>query len=377
MKILFICGSLEPGRDGVGDYVQRLCWQINQLGHTASIVALNDRYITSPEISKKGVEGASFDILRLPNKWDDGLRFKELAKWAKTMEADWISLQYVPYSYHKLGTPLLLGRNLKRINIGKKWHVMVHEPYLAYPQKGIKNKIVQMLQIKSLRNLQKRLRPLIFHTTIPHYQKMLSRISMKANILGLFGNIGIVNSNNNDSLLLNEETHHCGIFFGAAPPPHEHQHFASQLKAFSSSQSRKLKLVFCGRLGPFGDSFVDTIGQACDRSLCELAVVGIKTAEEISQLFSNASFGISRVPARLVGKSGAAISMLEHGLPLWIPLVEAADDFKFLDFRPELCFKDLSKIADFSHQKVSIERLPLVASQLLNEFSSIHLNKRD
>ena len=32
MKIVFICGSLEPGRDGVGDYVWRLSSEFRLIG---------------------------------------------------------------------------------------------------------------------------------------------------------------------------------------------------------------------------------------------------------------------------------------------------------------------------------------------------------
>lgn len=43
MKFLFICGSLEPGKNGVGDYTRRLAGECIRMGHDAMILALDER----------------------------------------------------------------------------------------------------------------------------------------------------------------------------------------------------------------------------------------------------------------------------------------------------------------------------------------------
>ena len=45
MKIAFLCGSLEPGFDGVGDYVRMLASEVIVQGHQAVIVAINDTHL--------------------------------------------------------------------------------------------------------------------------------------------------------------------------------------------------------------------------------------------------------------------------------------------------------------------------------------------
>jgi hypothetical protein len=45
MKIIFLCGSLEPGCDGVGDYTRRLAGELIKQGHHIAAVALNDQYL--------------------------------------------------------------------------------------------------------------------------------------------------------------------------------------------------------------------------------------------------------------------------------------------------------------------------------------------
>ena len=44
MNILFICGSAEPGKDGVGDYTRRLCGELLRTGHRTRILALCDNH---------------------------------------------------------------------------------------------------------------------------------------------------------------------------------------------------------------------------------------------------------------------------------------------------------------------------------------------
>jgi hypothetical protein len=47
LKILFLCGSLEPGRDGVGDCVKNVAGELRIQGHQAAAIALNDGFINS------------------------------------------------------------------------------------------------------------------------------------------------------------------------------------------------------------------------------------------------------------------------------------------------------------------------------------------
>ena len=44
MKIIFLCNSLEQGCDGVGDYTRLLACELISKGHTASAIALNDKF---------------------------------------------------------------------------------------------------------------------------------------------------------------------------------------------------------------------------------------------------------------------------------------------------------------------------------------------
>ena len=55
MKLVFICGSLEPGKDGVGDYVYILARELIDLGHTCLLIALNDQFLETSSNSKSNL----------------------------------------------------------------------------------------------------------------------------------------------------------------------------------------------------------------------------------------------------------------------------------------------------------------------------------
>lgn len=44
MKILFICGSAEPGKNGVGNNTHRLCGGLVRTGHIIKLLSLSDCY---------------------------------------------------------------------------------------------------------------------------------------------------------------------------------------------------------------------------------------------------------------------------------------------------------------------------------------------
>src|ERR1700730_16908643 len=125
MKIIFICGSLEPGRDGVGDYTRRLAGKLILLGHDAAAVALNDPHIQDELAGTQPVDGVTVPVLRMPSAMDAKLRFQRVKEWIEPFRPGWISLQFVPYAFHPKGLPLLLGKRLKGLLVkGRLVHIM-------------------------------------------------------------------------------------------------------------------------------------------------------------------------------------------------------------------------------------------------------------
>lgn len=368
MKILFLCGSLEAGRDGVGDYTRRLAGEVIRKGHEVSIAAINDQHITGSFQSDTPPGKNDFSILRLSSSFSSKLRFEALKKWSDDFEPDWISLQYVPYAFHGKGIPLRLGSFLGKLNTRSRWHIMIHEPYLG-KQQSLKNKFIRLSQMISLRLIKRNLKPAVVHTSITQYQKSLQEISINSKLLGLFGNIDIQQTrfhlNGQNPPIQNIIT---GIYFGSAPAPRYHPVFAQKLKVFCAAYQSPLQLIICGKSGQYGKQFAEKMAEACENKSLKISFLGEMDAVALSNLFLQADFGISRTSPGLIGKSGSAIAMLEHGLPLWIPVLDDTV-IKNLDFRPDLCFYELADILQSGKRKKCINRLPDIADKFLTDLN--------
>src|SRR5690606_23289428 len=95
MKILFICGALEEGKDGVGDYTRRLAGELVRHGHQATIIAYNDRHISTIMDSVQQDGDTAVQVLRLPSVLKAKEKVKLSRDYAQQFQPDWISLQLV------------------------------------------------------------------------------------------------------------------------------------------------------------------------------------------------------------------------------------------------------------------------------------------
>ncbi|MEO6637580.1 MAG: hypothetical protein ABIN25_04845 [Ginsengibacter sp.] len=366
MRIVFICACVEPGRDGVGDYTIKLALQLIKSGHDACVIAIKDKYAKEYMEHTHRIEGVDLQIVRLQNLLSASERLREIKKIVNVFLPGWISLQYVPYAYHEKGMPVFLSGFLKKITNKSNWHIMIHEPYLS-EQASFKNKTVRFFQILSLKLLKKNLQPHVFHTSISQYQKLLAEIRIESQLLGLFGNIPVPLNSKSGERLLHKGKRFTGVYFGAAPALLYHSVFSEKLSAFCDSCEEKVQIIICGRSGKNGKEFGEEISKALAPYGGTVDVRGEVEAASLSNLFSEADFGISRVPPIFIGKSGSAISMLEHGLPLWIPLQNQPDLNQYIDYRPGLCHYELSEIFDLKEKEKFDNRLPFIANTLIKD----------
>jgi hypothetical protein len=150
MKIAFIVSSLEPGRDGVGDYTRRLAGELIRQGHECQIVALNEkvesrkqkaenrnptsdlRLLTSGFSETQHSEGTEVPCLRLPGSLGWPERTTLARKWVDAFNPDWVSLQFVPFGFQSKGLPFGLPRQLKVIIGSRPLHWMFHELWVLW-----------------------------------------------------------------------------------------------------------------------------------------------------------------------------------------------------------------------------------------------------
>ena len=167
MKILFLCGSLEPGKDGVGDYTRRLAGELIRQGHEAAIV-------------------------RIPSMFSAKKRFSLASGFINSFDPEWLSLQFVPYSFNVKGLPFGLAGKLKKIGKGRKWHIMFHELWLQrYTGVSLKIKILSYIQEFIVCRMLVKLNPKLIHTHLPFYQTLIKKRGYDTLALPLFSNIRV------------------------------------------------------------------------------------------------------------------------------------------------------------------------------------------
>lgn len=311
MKILFICGCMEPGRDGVGDYTRRLSGELVKNGHSVTILAIYDPYIQGVKPEEQKGESFPIPVLRI----GEGL-FPEKAqslmnKWLKYENPEWLSLQYVPFSFQKYGIPWHLGSRLAELGEGRKWHIMFHELWVGMDKESpFKHKLWGKVQAIIAKRIIEKLQPEIMHTQANLYQAQLDRIGFKVQLLPLFGNIPLCLVPKEEKKTKNTLTF---VVFGQIQPGAPIEDFAAEVAQYGRMGKRKIQFIFVGRSGRELEKWIS----ACTLENIEVLVLGEQNTREISLIFGKGDWGISTTPVLQIEKSGSVTAMLEHGLPVY------------------------------------------------------------
>lgn len=322
MKILFFCGSLEAGRDGVGDYTRRLADECTARGHDCTIIALHDPHVRSVTDTIP----ASVRLLRLPasEPWPD--RLASATRYLRLIAPDWVSWQFVAYGFHPRGfLPAALLQAAPDLR-GPRCHVMMHELWLGIEAgASLRARAIGWLQRRGVLCLLDRLDPDCIHTSQAAYQHALQREGYESDVLELFGNVPMVDDASGAASELvrwlpsaTERTRAASLValtFGTLHPQWQPAATVEWLVATARRLGRAPVLVVTGRTGGHAPAIIS----AFQHQGVQVAVTGELDAAAVSSLLRSADFGIAPHPWELIGKSGAAVAMLEHGLPVLVP----------------------------------------------------------
>jgi hypothetical protein len=321
VRLLFFCSTLEPGRDGVGDYTFRLALESAQRGHACAIVALHDSFV-----SRETEQGfGPLRIVRMPIATEMAIRLERARACVDEFEPDWVSWQFVAYGFQAKGVvPSALVRHAGQLR-GPRCHVMMHELWLGLETgSGWRARIVGWRQRRSAARFLRRLRPDCLQTSNPAYRAALARQGFAAGVLELFGNVPIAGGRRDDTVRAGgppaagevpREPQLVAVTFGTIHPQWNPAPTAEWMVRVARRLGRRPVLVAAGRMGTHGAAALDAFA----RRGVEVVVTGEQNADAISGIFTQADFGIAPHPWALIGKSGAAAAMREHGLPVLVP----------------------------------------------------------
>jgi len=314
MKIIFICGCLEPGKDGVGDYTRCLSAALVRQGVSVGLIAYNDQYIKNKTETLQKFEGINIPCLRLPALSESSYKCSTANDWVESKNPEWLSLQFVPYSFNDKGLVFGLGSQLKKIGGERKWHIMFHELWLGLDvDSALKETLLGSFQKILVKYLVKKLNVKIVNTHMQLYIHELHKIKVYPVYLPIFSNISLTKANNskryenNNSISL--------VMFGSVRTGAPKTEFAEEVLSFlNMNKDKNISLTLIGKSGDEQEKWA----QEFKLKGIDVEVLGELSDKEISSVLQRSKFGITTVPSFLVEKSGTVAAMTEHGLPVLI-----------------------------------------------------------
>jgi hypothetical protein len=310
MKILFLCGSLQPGHDGVGDYTRRLAAEMISQGHEAAAIGLND-YGTDNKLEEvQSFENANISTLRIPAALPGKLRFSIAKRWIDRFEPEWISLQFVIFSFHLKGLPYGLVKYLVSIGKGRRWHIMFHELWVGMPEGASRKHIFWgWLQKKIICALIKSLAPAVIHTQSKLYLAHLTALGFNVKYLPLFSNVPVIYTSNKPP----ENNKQISIVvFGTIHPHAAIELILNEVTRYKRDNKADVSFTIIGHSGMETKKWVSAWVCAGMRVIN----LGEQPVTNISQVLSCATFGISTSAPAMFDKSGTTAAMLAHKLPV-------------------------------------------------------------
>ena len=338
MRILFLCRCIEAGADGVGDYTRALAHTLAGRGHHVAIVSVNDSVkealADTMPAGATGATGAAEGVatLRLPRHWTWSQKQAALSAFAGDFAPDWISLQFVPWSFGVKGVLYAFPKILQHCatSCGAKVHMMFHELWLEYDFGPWKNRVTGYLQAKSIQRLLRRVEPHACHTSHAHYLERMRPLCPKIAILPLFGNIPVhtaaapqaleqlIPSAPGSDAWGPRSDWILACLFGKITQDFDASEVLESLVQYAQRQGKKVGLLLLGRNGPHADASMAGIQRQFGDTIRQISS-GPQSPAVLSALFQEVDLGIAVTPFEIVEKSSAVAAMTEHGLPVIVP----------------------------------------------------------
>ena len=328
MRIAFITGSFEFGRNGVSDYTKLLIKELSGAGHSCCGIALNDLWIDKDQSDICEVDGTLF--CRLSSKIPWNTRIKHSQEFLNDFQPDYLSLQFVGYAYHPRAFVYGLAVRIKSLLKEKKLHLMLHELWIGESTEyRFKDRLIGYFQKSSLLNMIRELKPDVIHTSNTIYQLLLQRNGIHAEILPLFGNIPILRRAdaqlvfkvlNENGFNVNAENRNKYVIlgiFGTIHPQWNPAKLLSLLESYSEDSNKRLVFISLGRMGAQGEKLWDEIGDHYSPKI-KFVKLGEQSELCISHILQLLDIGIATTPWALIEKSGSVAAMLDHGLPVLV-----------------------------------------------------------
>lgn len=324
MKIVFICGSLEDGKDGVGDYARRLGKKLVESGYSIGIMALHDKHLDAKLWEEEGEP--SLRMLRLSTRLSWKRRTSLADDFIRAVDPEWISLQFVGFAYQRYGLPLGMSSLVKKLSNSRHLHIMFHELWCGMSASApLKEVVLGKLQYWFLRLMLASLKPKQVFTNIERYQGRLQELGEHPLLVPVFSNIPLASRASDESwhaaiaktglhTLLSDGKNKLLLgFFGSIYP-------IPGFKALMQNAYEAARLL--GReccVVLIGNNSKEDLGRLSGYSLkMRVFELGMQPAGIINRVMDLVDFGVVTTPIDGINKSGGAAAWIERGIPILV-----------------------------------------------------------
>jgi len=300
---VFLTACLEPGTDGVGDYTRLLAEELRIVhGWDVLEIAMTDG---------KDVHVSECKVARFSASMPWQQRVGCTKQLIEHFQPDFLSFQFVPYGWNNKGIISDAIEGLTTVTEGLPLHINFHEIWLFAG--GIKKRMLGFLQMLQIAKMIRVSNPKWITTNTPIYVKKLLSITKEARWLPIFSNIPlsscIERKKNNREIKL--------ALFGSIHPEWNGEDILQEI--VHALPKNRVEWHQIGRLNQPSRERWNRFRQALVKyPSMQWVEHGAKTDTEISILLSECDVGVATSPPGLIGKSGSAYAMAEHGLPVWI-----------------------------------------------------------
>jgi len=315
VKIAFVTSGLEPEANGVGDYTRRLAAELTRTGHVCRLIALNE------PPNGGGMLGGP---LRLTGEMEWPGRVRLAARALDEFNPDWASLQFVSYGFNPRGIIRNQAAGLASLFSARRTHFMFHEIWTGErANAGWKERFTGAIQKKYILDLFGKIRPRLVTTTNAVYRAVLARNGVEAHEHPLFGNIEPGTAAAGD--WLRQRLHRAGVeipgerngywlfgFFGIIQSEWSPESVFPQIA--EAAGGKRPVMLWVGRAGGGRKRVWDAMAR--DYPAFTFIRLGAQPAERVSEFLNTIDAGISTMPVELIRKSGTAVAMFEHGVPV-------------------------------------------------------------
>lgn len=381
MKICFLCGSVEPGKNGVGDYARRLAGELIRDGADAFLVGIHESGIERRQDEVQTDAQTKVQAYRWPTSTSWKVRFQQLRETLQQNSTTHISVQFVAYAFDHHGLPYQFTQQLIHLKTSAEIHFTIHEIWCRSDSMSWKQRVLAYLQGCITRKLLNAFPSSLKHTSLPLYQQELARLQVESRTLPIFSNIAPLPQSLTAAPQPAAENSLIQIAFFSQFSMHPA--ICDFLKAFQKdcmTQQKSLSILLMGGHPARAKDAIQTLRMHLGDRI-PITHTGFLSTEEASQRLHEIDFGISPVPRHLIGKSGSTAAFLSHGKPIAIPHTEEGESPSHIGFtidclRPALfttpTLASMQKSSVTAQTNKHAISLASVAAQLSHDLNTRH-----